>query len=416
MLEPVYVRVRDQNYKYVGEISNYINLSATVRFNEVGEWSMDIPAGAPEIKLLLTENNIRGGIVINRGDQRFFSGQIRQHSWRMDASLGYPVLNISGPDDNFALKTRTIWPDPENPNTITPGANYYQVPSTNTESILRDLVAKNLADTAPRTDRRYPGLVQSTNNGKGKVQSGVQLRYDNLLDALQKYAQLAPPDSVVDGEGNVTNPGDQTKALGFRVVQVGQELQFQVYELAVQRHVRFSFDLANLASAEYVTQAPTATFVIVGTGGQQDANGKNIAANIYTRYRAAPYYPARIEAYVDGGSMDGVTDVAAAVDQVALDYLSENTTQLSANIVPIDTERMIYGVHYDLGDYVSVELPFLSFISPIRSVTLTHSGGDGPQVSLGIGTPDGPYSSKTVGTQAKVKKISTALRKLSIVK
>ncbi len=122
--------------------------------------------------------------------------------------------------------------------------------------------------------------------------------------------------------------------------------------------------------------------------------------------RADESYPGRSEIYTDGGSLEAATDTTTAINQVGLNALSDGAGQVSASVVAIDTNRMVYGVDYDLGDYVSVELPFLSFTSPIRSVTLTHTGGDGERVELGIGTAKGQYSAKATGTSAKVAELS----------
>ncbi len=108
------VRIRDKDYRLIGEATNYISLTATIRFNEVGEWSMDVPGEAPEVKLLLLSENPAGGIVIYRDDRLFFSGPI----WRTPGRWMRPPATRSSRSPAAA----TTWCSPSASSTPTPNS------------------------------------------------------------------------------------------------------------------------------------------------------------------------------------------------------------------------------------------------------------------------------------------------------
>lgn len=399
------VLVRDSNFTVIGEVADYTQCSATLRFNDIGDWSMDVPANSNSAQLLLAEENPGAGIVIRRGSTTFFSGPVWTRQWQRDAGTGEPVLTVAGNDDNFFLRTRLIRPNPAVEDLNAAGVNYFQTASIPTESIMSILTRRNLSSAADIESRRMAGFTMGTDLGLGKVQLSPSYRFDVLLDALQQLSSLARTDTT-----------DPLQDLGFRVVQVGTDLEFQVYALTMRPNARFSFALGNLDSATYSMTGPTATNPIVGVGGQDDENGKSIAAQLFSYARADAAYPWQIETYADGGSVtgsgvDGTID-QAAVDQQGHDALESGAGVLSASVTPIDTDRLTFGVDYQLGDFVSVELPQLTFQAPIRSVSLNLSVDGGQQVGLGIGTQDGAYSAKTPTTLAQLKALKKIIRKV----
>lgn len=410
--QDVLVQVRDAGGSLIGEIDNYASLTATVHHNDVGEWQLDVPADSRPAGLLALAENVGGGIVVSVGGRTFLSGPVLSHSWQVTDGDRGPVLSVSGSDDMVVLTHRLVWPDPAN-DIAAQTTDYFTTGTGDAESVLRALVDVSLGASA-LPERRLPGLTQTTATGAGRNLAPVQLRFDVLLEALQTIAQLAATDADI-GDGGVVSGGDPRQELGFRVEQSGAGPVFTAYALRVLPHAKFSFDLGNLVAAEHNTRTPTATYAIVGTGSVDDGSGRQVAQRLYGWSQPDTSYPSRIETYVDAGSLDEGVDGAAPIEQVGLKALADGAGQVSAQVTPRDTPYLVYGSDYRVGDFVTVDLPGLSFQAPIRSATLTVEGGD-RKFALGIGTSEGAFSAKTSGQAAQVLRLRTALRRRTVAR
>ncbi len=397
-----YIRVRDDDRKFIGEIADYRALRATPRFNDIGEWVLELDADAYGAALLGTDRNTGGGIVIIRDGQTLISGPILARQWRRDEDTGQGVLQVLGADDNWHLGTRLVYPNPaQTPETTT--STYYRVSSTDAEGIMRDLVLKNLGASA-LVPRRLAGLTLGTDGDRGHVQASPKYRWDVLLEALQQLSPLSRTDD------------DPKTDLGFRIAQVGMALQFQVYQPTDRTGTaRFSFDFGNLASASWQSKASTATVAIAGYGSVDDDSGKSLAAAYYSREAVDSLYPYRIETFLDATSIDPAdVDAEAQLNQQTTEALTNAAGSFGASISAIDTERLQFGVDYQLGDFVSVELPGSRFTAPIREVTLTYTAAEGEVIDVGIGTnSDTAYTRSTSRLVRRVGGLSRVVRKLT---
>src|SRR5690606_41383708 len=96
----------------VGKIDTYTNFEGIVRHNSVGSWTLELPNGTPQARMIQPG---RGIVVYAEGqDEPIFSGPIRRirKRWgRDDAGAG--TLVVSGDDDNYLLAERLAWTNPE---------------------------------------------------------------------------------------------------------------------------------------------------------------------------------------------------------------------------------------------------------------------------------------------------------------
>ena len=322
-----HVYVRDENLLRQGEVDDYTNLQLNPVFNDVGNWNMTISAEAKTAGMLATPG---WGIVVVRDGETIISGPIGNFIYQVDASNN--VMNISGFDDNILLKDRNATPQPLS--TTPPyNTNNFDTHTGVCSTVLNTYVSENLGPTAI-APRQIAGLVIGTDPVTGATVTG-NARYDNLLTLLQTLAI--------------------TGGIGFRIIQVDNELQFQTYETVDRSSsVAFSTALGNLTGFQYGTTRPTGNYVFVGGDGDTTARAINEFAS-----SASIAQWGRIEGdFVNSSGASG----SAQMKQDGQAALTSGAELMQLSITPVDTPQCLYKVNYDLGDTVAVNLS-----KPIRT-------------------------------------------------
>jgi hypothetical protein len=399
--------VRDSRLNRVAEIEDYIKLDFIPRFNSPGSWLLEIPTNTKAAKELTKP---KAGIIVKRGNQTVFSGPAlnTKRNWNKDEDK----MTVSGSDDLVHLYRNLLYPVPSGPPYT---SNDYDVRTGATETVMKEYIKANIGVNA-RPERKVPLLTVEVDKGLGKTVTG-RARFHNIVE---KFRELA----LAGGD------------LGFRVVQVGKELQFQVFQPTDKsKNVFFSPLLGNLLDFEYGIENPEANYVIVGGGGEGTArkllekgNSASISKN------------GRVETFIDRRDTTDTFELQQSLDE----ELKSKSEKTSLSISPIDTERIAFGKDYILGDKVSVVLTqpnevvdeeklnyFLSTFQTtsvgsqrvreiqekleiitdvIREVRITISP-EGERISPVIGTPDS-LSHPIFGLFDKMKKMNKRLNHL----
>ncbi len=217
--------LRGEDRARVGEIDDYLGAEFALRFNAAGRWRVTLPGTSP----LIPDIQWGCGLILTRDGAPLLSGPMHQYQ-RVSAEADGRItdtLTIGGTDDTGALRRRLALPVPL---TATPGdyrAASHDVRDGRSELVLRGYVDANAGPGAlPR--RRLPGLVLGAEAGVGTAVTG-RARFPVLLDLLAELALAG---------------GD----VGFRVVQVGSDLVFQVYAPRdLTDEAVFSYGRGNLA-------------------------------------------------------------------------------------------------------------------------------------------------------------------------
>lgn len=341
------VYVRNSTLQRIGQVADYTNLTVISRHNAVGAITMEISADSSSAPLLVEGNGL---IIKTPTGHTVMSGPIRTPDWsRSESDAGGGKLTVGAVSDDEILARYACWPSP----TAAIGsqtASVYKIDVPAAETGMRNLVNLN-AGPGALASRRNPLLTLATNGVHGPALVREVNQFDNLLVVLQDIANSA--------------------GLGFRVVQVGPSLQFQVFEPAdLSGTARFSFGLGNLTDASYSTTPPTCTRAIVVAGG-------GTSPRVCKTYdRADPLFPALvIEQFVDRTSVDTASvDLTAQMDQAGEEALANGTGQGSLSISPIDLPMLRYGRDYNVGDTVSAQLRGGAwYTDTVREVTLTSS-------------------------------------------
>jgi hypothetical protein len=403
------IYIRDASFRRIGEITDYTKIDLIPRFNAVGTFAIDLPTDCAASRELIKP---KYGIIVKKDGQTIFSGTVtsRQRSF----SITGDTMTFSGKDDNQFLTSRLAYPDPM---TGISSFKPYDVRSGFADTVIKSYVWYNLGPNA-LPERQLPSLQIEDMTGIGNFVH-AKARFDNLLELISSLA--------ISG------------GVGFRIIQVNDHLEFQVYQpVDKTKTAFFSPLLGNLISFEYESTTPEANFVIVGGGGvgadriiQQKGNNTSIA-----KY-------GRFESFVDQRDTTDTDELAQSLDE----ELTNKAEQNSFNFTPIDTSQLAFGRDYGLGDTVSIVLTqpneridietLYYFISAYQTVPVENEKIRKIQEKLSVIqdivrevkisiTPEGESISPTVGTSDsnnnailgifdKVKKITKRLNKLERV-
>jgi hypothetical protein len=313
------IYVRDSELNRVEEIDDYHKLDFILRFNSVGSWVLELPTHTRAAEALIKP---KAGIIVKRGKETIFSGPVTNPKRHFNKDEDNII--VSGSDDLIFLERNLLYPVPGGPPYTSQG---YDVRTGAVETIMKKYIEDNIGVNA-RPERRIPLLTVEPDKGIGKVVTG-RARFNNIVE---KFSELA----IAGGD------------IGFRVVQVNESLQFQVYQPEDKsKNVLFSPLLGNLSSFEYNTEDPEANYVIVGGGGQGKDRlllEKGDSASI-SRF-------GRIETFIDRRDTTDINELQQAMDE----ELKSKAEKTSLSISPIDTESLTFNRDYNIGDKVAVVL------------------------------------------------------------
>lgn len=331
-----------------GQIDDFIKLEMVLRFNGVSTWTLDLPADGTDAAVM----DFDGGLVVSRDGQTVMSGPVaaRDRVWNAKTN----ALTLAGVDDTVWLARRLALPDPAGPPYDTQA---YDVRTGPAETVMHGFVDYNAGPSA-KSERQVPGLILAPDLGRGTSVTG-RGRFHPLHELLPRLALAG---------------GD----LGFRIVQDGDQLLFEVYEPSdLTGTAKFSEGLGNLAELKYFERAPAGNYAYVAGGGEGTARVivEGGDSGSIVRY-------GRHEMFVDQRQTEDVGELTQKRDET----LDESAARTGLGITPIDTERLAYGIDYRLGDRVTAIVDGTSIADVLREVHIVLDG-DGVTVKPTIGTP-----------------------------
>ncbi|MFB8772093.1 siphovirus ReqiPepy6 Gp37-like family protein [Streptomyces broussonetiae] len=354
--------ITDQNLVVQGDPpSEWANLDAALRFNEPASGSVDLVAH-PYVMAQLQPGN---RLVVVRDREIWCGGPMEiptDFSWGIGGEGEAPPgrVTVSFSDDLARPAGYLTWPAPGSAWSAQPDTAY-QLTSTNAEVILRTLINVNCGPGALAA-RQIPNLALGAVAGVGTTVS-VQTRLERLLDVCRRVA--------IDGGG-----------LGFRARQVGEQILFEVYAPQdLTSTARFSEGLGNLRAVTYKATAPTVTHALVTAS--EEAFPRTYLEVADTAAASAWW---RVEQLVDTSAAD---DLNGEMTQEGTATLAEGAAPVELATVTVDTDDLRAGVHYGLGDRVTVALPTgLEVTDVVRSIHLHAEPDTGERVTSLIGSPD----------------------------
>lgn len=329
------VLITDANLNVLGDpVSAWITLDITLRFNEPASGMFTSP-GYPWIRnqivpgarvvcirsVLGTSNVVASGPIEEVLYERSDDGD----------NSGDGMLTVNWTDDLAWIAGRLTFPDPSKTPETQNSDNWLW--SGNAELGMRALVDGNAGPSALPV-RRVPklalGAIASVGNTIS-ITATDAFRFIACTDALRTMAQRG---------GN----------LGFRTRQsmTRSLILFEVYAPTDRSGtVRFGFGLGNLKYLAYDVTAPEVNATVVG--------GQGTGADRYVMERNDPISMSswgRLETLTSRPGNDATIALQQDGDAALAD--GGEGVRLSSNAA--DTVDCRYGVHYDLGDKVSIEV------------------------------------------------------------
>ncbi|MFC3453992.1 siphovirus ReqiPepy6 Gp37-like family protein [Amycolatopsis speibonae] len=373
------IYVRDKDNSRVGELDDYTEAKLAPVYNDVGSWSLTLSRKSLQAANLTTPG---AGIIVTRDDegpeQVVFSGPALSWEHRWDLAVNH--VAISGSTDDVCLLSRLVSPSPGQ-STPPYDTQAVDVRTGVASTVIRQYVNVNLGPGAVPA-RRKSDLTLS-----GDPVIGASVRGEGRWDSdLLAFIQ---PLAITGG-------------VGFRVVQNGTGLLFEVYAPTNRSgEIKFSRDLGNLLAFQYSNRAPTTNYIYVGASGTGT-----------TRIIKEFQDPGSIATW---GRQEGPlanessTSDTTAITQVGTEALEQGQEQAALSFTPIEIPGMRYGLDYFLGDTVTVQLE--DTVTPYEESGQIVDQIRNVEISL---TPDKTTITPSVGTgqRGDIPRLFRAYRQL----
>lgn len=405
------ILVTDPNLNVLGDpIHEWSSLQTTLKWKEPGSGSLVVPAH--QYVQLQLQPGCRINVIRKVLGQSsvLIAGPMEKKLWERsdngeNGGVGTRTINFT--DDTASIAQRLAYPDPSKlPEAQTTD---YWTYTGNPEQAMLQLVNTQCGPAA-MADRRIPKLVVapfSGISGTGTIKLGPTTdvnpreRLETLTEVLRRVCKLG------------VGAGQHPDSLGFRTRMTTQDdepvILFEPVrsrDLTGQAH--FSFGMGNLKYFAYEETAPTITYAIVGGSGEGadrfirgfDRDDVGLGADTYRANRDW----GRWEVYIP---RPGTSSLDEMKDSARDSFEDGNETgRLASNAA--DTADQRFGVHYDLGDMVSVELDRANFVkAPVQTVTVSAW----PTAGEVVGTTIGDQSART--TTAWIKQMRAMEKRIA---
>lgn len=345
------VEVRDRTLKRVGQVTPlHLDLKARTKWCAVGEWTLTLPGDHGMVPHLTAPGS---GILLlgpdGTADNVILSGPTRTPARVRNQQNPDGTFTFNGVTDEVVLAGALAFP---NPAIADPQASSQDrsndVRTGTTEDLLRQFVSLNIGTgTAPagrvRGLRQYLALAGAS-GGRGLTQQKSP-RFQNLLELLQEMIAYDP-------------------SLGFRVVQVGAALQFQVLDSRDRTaFVRFDIENGTITSEEVQFAGPVVTDAIVAGQGEgtertivrrQDADAITGEAD----------WGVPFETFIDQRDTDDLTELEQSGDEA----LFEGRGGTAVKMVPADDTTMEVGTDWRSGDTVTTVVGGVETVARVTEV------------------------------------------------
>lgn len=360
-IQDLTVEVRNADLERIGQItaSELPGFEAVLRFNNVGNWKLTLPA---DHYLASALRETGSGIIVTGPTGVILSGPMTSVVVNKTNDNPVGIIEVEGTDDSVILGERLAYPTPTTAN-VEAQTSAYDKRSGIASTVMCAYVNANIGPAAP-VARRIPGLTIAPDPVAGSLIFG-SARFDVL-------GQLLTSLGSVDG-------------LGFDVLQQDTGLEFRVYS-PQDKTGTVRMDIANdtLSSTKFSYAAPGATVAIVaGQGTEENRLFKQVTTAQSVSAETA--WGRRIETFVDQRQ----TDVVDELQQAGLEKLAEDgLTKVSLQVTPSSELTMEYGVDWNLGDKVSVVVDDDELQAVVTAVAIRIET-DGVYVGATVGKPEG---------------------------
>jgi hypothetical protein len=365
-LSDITVEVRDKNLTRLGLIRHEeLDLELSDLHNNIGSWKLRLAVEHPLAVALRQPGS--GIVVTGRDGDEVFSGPTIKQENAATADDPAGTITFEGVTDTILLADYVALPDPTNPD-LDSQTKAHDIRTGPAETLMHAFVNANIGPAAPAA-RRPAGLLAS------KLVMGSNLARGAAITKSARFPVLGNLLSELAGPDN----------LGFRIIQRGNTLRFETYQV-VDRSTEVRLDVYNstLAGHRVAITPPGATRVLVA--GQGDLTERQFfEMETAESVAAEAEWGRRIERFVDQRNTDDEAELQRAGKEV-LD--EEGFATLAVQAVPMEDSAMEFGIDWYLGDRVGVVVEHQELASTVTGYVLKASK-DGFRLGALIGDPVG---------------------------
>lgn len=329
------------------------------------------------------------GAVLQRDGRQEFSGLVgssRQIGWDAD---GAATITVQMLGDDQHLADRLVYPSPG----AAPdeqSADYWQYTGVASTAMWR--LIRDQAGWGAQAARRVPTLVMGADPHVGASRLWRE-QWAPTLETLTAWGVLSGAD------------------LGVRLVTTADGLRADVYAPRdLSADVRFSASLTNLTGWDYEQMPPSVTFAISAGPGTLHNRVRKWTASSSAGDLA---WGRRIEQLLDNSGEDD----PAELQQAAVDAVAQGIGTVSLATQTADSESQQYGVHWGLGDRVTVHvglpggLTVATVADLVREVAFEVDSKGREKITPAVGTAEAK-AIRPGPTQKALAKVSTGLARL----
>ncbi len=344
----------DTNGQIINELEDFSEATFIARFNDVGTWEVRSRLAGPATDLI---RRGRASLVIRAGPDTVMSGPVTRAARTWDEAGEQVVLN--GASDLVWAARRSIrnW-----------GVDYIDLGGS-FGWVLAQLLNLGAAE------RSGPAIaIPVPDRGPGSPwPCNVSVRWENVLAAMQAAARQSRP------------------VFGFDV----RDLAFETW-LPSDPGVVFSAELGTMAGYELVVEVPDANRVyVLGKREGPDRQWRLVQNDPSVGYwweveqiRDRSDVGDEPEDVEEGQPPPPWPDNQEALQVAGLEALAELDRPVAVKVTPIDVPSQQFGLHYGLGDLVTVVFPDGTQVTDIVSeVTVTLKENQPLSVQPTVGAP-----------------------------
>ncbi len=384
------IRVRDKDFRFIGEVPHWIRLQINLYHNEVSKWRLELDLNSEGAKHFLKiaadpDNGGKGGVYIERNGHLLLSGPMTEISETVSAEDG-EMLIVSGSCDLQWIADHLALPHPQyfrSPymtlDGTAKGGHSDYIPNKRTPSAqhaswhIHTAVRTNIGEGAPSQRPPLPFLTTRDNSVGYFIPSGEHTiaRGENLFELCKGVADYSdykgyPIRMTAYQYRSGTNP-DGSPAYKIR---------FECIESQEKPNVILSPDLGNIIAWTYTRQRPEGNMILMAGSGEGSARkfsygGDDPSKQFYGQIE-------RFEEYTGALPNEGEGDPEWSVEKNLLNMeihakLAEYAERTIFEFQFQETPSVQYGRDFQIGDKVKVVLRRQSTIDVVRSVSFDVS-------------------------------------------
>jgi len=360
-----YVRLLKQNGSQIAIFDSFESLEFGQIVNDVGYHSLTL-ADDGDSRLDLFE--LDGQVEVYRSVPGVgldwyaeFSGFHRKEN-RITGQGGKKIYSSSGVDYNELLVRRRIGYK---------GGTIRADKNAEAETVMKEYVEENCGASATVVNGRevdgvFPGFAVQSDEGAGIVWAGRR-PFDLLLDVLKDISNYSLIDFIVEGSGPAqfvfqTFEGQlgadrTTEGLSGKLNGAGNP------------PVIFSVPYGNLQSLEYSLDRSTEGTVVFVLGAGEGSTRTIITRENSSAIASSPWN--RRELSIPGSGQEFQYQLEALGDET----LEEMKFMETFTFAPLQQPKQLYGLHYFLGDKVTMRYGDIERNKRIVSVKISVRGG-----------------------------------------